>query len=81
MSDETVFSQIVVESIAQMGYLMRVPSAKVRSSLADAIISLYCKPPEITEVLEVSMFFLNVILTFNHYCVGDTIVGVKTNQP
>jgi len=53
MSDETVFAQIVLESISQLGYLMRVSNASVQSALADTIISIYCNPPAKIEHLEV----------------------------
>ncbi|XP_072364716.1 cilia- and flagella-associated protein 69-like isoform X1 [Scyliorhinus torazame] len=44
-SDESNFAQVVSESISQMGYLLRVPSAKVRLQLCDSIIRLYSKEP------------------------------------
>nr|XP_002126046.2 cilia- and flagella-associated protein 69 isoform X2 [Ciona intestinalis]XP_018667628.1 cilia- and flagella-associated protein 69 isoform X2 [Ciona intestinalis] len=52
MSDESAYSQIVIESVSQMGYLMRVPNSSVRSALADALISLYCNPPTSQDVYQ-----------------------------
>jgi len=44
-SDETAFEQIAVESLSQLGYLMRVPSPEVRSQICRTILSLYCEKP------------------------------------
>ncbi|KAI8483595.1 Cilia and flagella associated protein 69 [Branchiostoma belcheri] len=41
-SDETAYAQIVVESISQMGYLMRVPNNKIRVQLCQSLVSFYC---------------------------------------
>ena len=53
MSDETVYAQIAIESISQLGYLMRVSDPQVRSALVDAIVSFYCEEPELGDFLEV----------------------------
>jgi len=53
MSDETVFAQIAIESISQLGYLMRVSHPRVRSALVDALVSFYCTPPNLADHLEV----------------------------
>ncbi|XP_070566690.1 cilia- and flagella-associated protein 69-like [Ptychodera flava] len=42
-SDETAYAQIAMESISQLGYLMRVPSDKVRSQICKSLISFYAK--------------------------------------
>ncbi|XP_071812719.1 cilia- and flagella-associated protein 69-like [Apostichopus japonicus] len=44
-SDETVYSQIVVESISQLGYLMRVPNRDIKLELANTILSIYTQKP------------------------------------
>ncbi|XP_041039883.1 cilia- and flagella-associated protein 69-like [Carcharodon carcharias] len=44
-SDESNFAQVVSESISQMGYLLRVPSAEVRLQICDSIMRLYSKEP------------------------------------
>lgn len=44
-SDETVYSQIVTESISQLGYLMRVPNREIRLELANTILSIYIRKP------------------------------------
>lgn len=41
-SDETVYQQIAVESLSQLGYLMRVPCREVRHQICQTIVSLYC---------------------------------------
>ncbi|XP_077978018.1 cilia- and flagella-associated protein 69-like [Glandiceps talaboti] len=40
-SDETAYAQIAVESISQLGYLMRVPCEEVRSQICKSLISFY----------------------------------------
>ncbi|XP_076850225.1 cilia- and flagella-associated protein 69 [Brachyhypopomus gauderio] len=40
-SDETSYSSIVADSLSHMGYLMRVPIAKVREQICASIISFY----------------------------------------
>ncbi|XP_067907670.1 cilia- and flagella-associated protein 69-like [Heterodontus francisci] len=45
LSDESNFVQVVSESISQMGYLLRVPSAEVRLQICDSIMRLYSKEP------------------------------------
>ncbi|XP_072179845.1 cilia- and flagella-associated protein 69-like [Diadema setosum] len=40
-SDEATYSQIVIESFSQLGYLMRVPSREVRIQLADTLEAIY----------------------------------------
>nr|XP_006825782.1 PREDICTED: uncharacterized protein C7orf63-like [Saccoglossus kowalevskii] len=40
-SDETAYSQIAVESISQLGYLMRVPSNAVRYQICKSLLSFY----------------------------------------
>ncbi|XP_030849365.1 cilia- and flagella-associated protein 69 [Strongylocentrotus purpuratus] len=40
-SDETTYSQIVIESFSQLGYLMRVPSREVRIQLANTLEAIY----------------------------------------
>ncbi|XP_072017652.1 cilia- and flagella-associated protein 69-like isoform X2 [Amphiura filiformis] len=49
-SDEVAYSQIVVESISQLGYLMRVPSREVRLQLAKTLLSLYNRTQKKQEV-------------------------------
>ncbi|PIK43058.1 putative cilia- and flagella-associated protein 69 [Apostichopus japonicus] len=44
-SDETVYSQIVVESISQLGYLMRVPNRDIKLELANTILNIYTQKP------------------------------------
>lgn len=53
MSDETVYAQIAIESISQLGYLMRVSNLQIRSALVDAIVSFYCNEPNLGDLLEV----------------------------
>nr|XP_039253375.1 cilia- and flagella-associated protein 69-like [Styela clava] len=51
LSDEITYEQIVIESMSQLGYLMRVPHAKVRLAIADALISFYKeRPPNLEQV-------------------------------
>ncbi|XP_059159997.1 cilia- and flagella-associated protein 69-like isoform X2 [Physella acuta] len=38
-SDELVYEQIVVESISQLGYLMRIPSSEVRNQICSTLLS------------------------------------------
>ncbi|CAH1788088.1 unnamed protein product [Owenia fusiformis] len=46
-SDETTFEQIAIESVSQLGYLMRVPSPEVRKQICKTLISFYTeKPPQ-----------------------------------
>ncbi|XP_014377714.2 LOW QUALITY PROTEIN: cilia- and flagella-associated protein 69 [Alligator sinensis] len=46
LSDEINYTKTVSESIAQLGYLMRVPSSQVRIQICKCIISFYdAKPP------------------------------------
>ncbi|XP_050388470.1 cilia- and flagella-associated protein 69 [Patella vulgata] len=40
-SDEIVYEQIVIESISQLGYLMRVPSNNVRKTICQTLMSFY----------------------------------------
>ncbi|XP_022085503.1 cilia- and flagella-associated protein 69-like [Acanthaster planci] len=40
-SDGTAYAQIVVESISQLGYLMRVPSKEVRLQLASTLLNIF----------------------------------------
>ncbi|XP_078083835.1 cilia- and flagella-associated protein 69 isoform X1 [Mustelus asterias] len=51
-SDESNFTQVVSESISQMGYLLRVPSAEVRLQICDSIMRLYSKEPLQKEIAE-----------------------------
>ncbi|KAK3587960.1 hypothetical protein CHS0354_014478 [Potamilus streckersoni] len=44
-SDELIFQQIVIESISQLGYLMRVPSTDVRKQICKTLVSFYCERP------------------------------------
>lgn len=50
-SDELAYEQIAIESIAQLGYLMRVPSTEVRLQICDTLIKFYCEapPPQIVQ--------------------------------
>lgn len=41
VSDEVTYEQIVVESLSQMGYLMRVPNTLVRFVLTQAVNDIY----------------------------------------
>ncbi|XP_048380327.1 cilia- and flagella-associated protein 69-like isoform X2 [Stegostoma tigrinum] len=51
-SDESNFAQVVSESISQMGYLLRVPSAEVRLQICDSIMRLYSKESPKQEIEE-----------------------------
>ena len=53
MSDETIYAQIAIESVSQLGYLMRVSNSTIRTALVDALISFYCNPPVLGDYLEV----------------------------
>jgi len=44
VSDEVTYEQIVVESLSQMGYLMRVPNTLVRFVLTEAVNDIYNVP-------------------------------------
>ncbi|XP_043923464.1 cilia- and flagella-associated protein 69 isoform X2 [Protopterus annectens] len=44
-SDEGHYSQIVSESISQLGYLMRLPLSEVRIQICESIISFYTRQP------------------------------------
>ncbi|ELU15468.1 hypothetical protein CAPTEDRAFT_176397 [Capitella teleta] len=41
-SDEIAFEQIAIESVAQLGYLMRVPCPGVRNEICNTLITFYC---------------------------------------
>ncbi|XP_046371006.1 cilia- and flagella-associated protein 69-like [Haliotis rufescens] len=49
-SDELVYEQIVVESVSQLGYLMRVPSTEVRQQICVTLASFYSKSSKHQEV-------------------------------
>ncbi|XP_074659217.1 cilia- and flagella-associated protein 69-like isoform X1 [Tubulanus polymorphus] len=44
-SDELSYEQIAIESISQLGYLMRVPSKEVRLQICSTLVSFYCEEP------------------------------------
>ncbi|XP_071947275.1 cilia- and flagella-associated protein 69-like isoform X2 [Antedon mediterranea] len=44
-SDESIFSQISVESLSQIAYLVRVPNKEVRKQLADTLLNIYTTDP------------------------------------
>jgi len=44
-SDEMAYEQIAVESIAQLGYLMRVPCNEIRIQICDTLTDFYSKKP------------------------------------
>ncbi|CAL1536351.1 unnamed protein product [Lymnaea stagnalis] len=44
-SDEIVYEQIVVESISQLGYLMRIPSSNVRNQICSTLLSFTTVKP------------------------------------
>jgi len=50
VSDEIIYSQIMVESISQLGYLMRVPHNEVRKVLTDTLSKLYTDQTDITDL-------------------------------
>ncbi|XP_041367843.1 cilia- and flagella-associated protein 69-like [Gigantopelta aegis] len=45
-SDEMVYEQIVVESVSQLGYLMRVPSSDVRKQICKTLYCFYTEAPQ-----------------------------------
>ncbi|XP_034616289.1 cilia- and flagella-associated protein 69 isoform X1 [Trachemys scripta elegans] len=45
LSDEVNYTPVTLESIAQLGYLMRVPSSQVRIQICKCIISFYHPEP------------------------------------
>ncbi|XP_052820058.1 cilia- and flagella-associated protein 69-like [Mya arenaria] len=49
-SDELVFEQIVIESVSQLGYLMRVPSVDVRKQICETLLSFFSEMPVSQEV-------------------------------
>jgi len=49
-SDETSYEQIAIESVAQLGYLMRVASNEVRLQLCQTLVSFYCEKPPVQDV-------------------------------
>lgn len=49
-SDELVFEQIVVESISQLGYLMRIPCDGVRRQICLTLRDFYSDPKKIQDV-------------------------------
>ncbi|KAL5007038.1 hypothetical protein ScPMuIL_015844 [Solemya velum] len=49
-SDELVFEQIVVESVSQLGFLMRVPSRDVRKQICETLVSFYGVKPQTDSV-------------------------------
>ncbi|XP_013410709.1 cilia- and flagella-associated protein 69 [Lingula anatina] len=50
-SDETSYERIAIESVSQLGYLMRVPSNDIRKKICAALISFYCEtpPPQVVQ--------------------------------
>lgn len=49
-SDELVYEQIVIESVSQLGYLMRVSSSEVRKQICDTLLAFYTETPADQEV-------------------------------
>lgn len=49
-SDELVYEQIVIESIDQLGFLMRVPSTEVRLQICATLLSFYSETPQSQDV-------------------------------
>ncbi|ESO82065.1 hypothetical protein LOTGIDRAFT_223522 [Lottia gigantea] len=49
-SDEIVYQQIVIESISQLGYLMRVPSNEVRKQICSTLITFHTAEQKIQKV-------------------------------
>ncbi|XP_060581085.1 cilia- and flagella-associated protein 69-like [Ruditapes philippinarum] len=49
-SDELIYEQIVIESISQLGYLMRVVSVEVRKQICDTLLAFYSETPANQEV-------------------------------
>lgn len=49
-SDELIYEQIVIESISQLGYLMRVPSNEVRKQICETLNKFYCEIPDKQDV-------------------------------
>jgi len=45
-SDQLVYEQIVVESISQLGYLMRIPSSEVRRQICETLLFFTTIQPE-----------------------------------
>lgn len=48
MSDEITYQQIVIESLSQLGYLMRVPNSAVRTILTHSLSTIYSNPVTLT---------------------------------
>ncbi|XP_064647870.1 cilia- and flagella-associated protein 69-like isoform X2 [Lineus longissimus] len=49
-SDEISYEQIAIESVSQLGYLMRVPNKDIRLEICKALISFYTRKPPKQEV-------------------------------
>lgn len=49
-SDELVFEQIVLESVSQLGYLMRVPCDSIRRQICFTLCDFYNEPKKVVDV-------------------------------
>lgn len=52
LSDEMTYEQIVVESMSQLGYLMRVPCPKVQIAITNALQTFYKRRPKRLEEIQ-----------------------------
>lgn len=57
VSDEVTYEQIVVESLSQMGYLMRVPNTLVRFVLTEAVNDIYNVPSNQSSTIKEQVIF------------------------
>ncbi|BFZ02069.1 hypothetical protein BsWGS_05107 [Bradybaena similaris] len=77
-SDELVYKQLVVESVSQLGYLMRIPSSDVRIQICNALIQFTTEKnvQELADVKPASMDFNNKMVELSD--ISETLVKSLT---
>ncbi|WAQ94009.1 CFA69-like protein [Mya arenaria] len=65
-SDELVFEQIVIESVSQLGYLMRVPSVDVRKQICETLLSFFSEMPRVVENSDISETLVKSLALLEH---------------
>ncbi|KAH3715889.1 cilia- and flagella-associated protein 69-like [Dreissena polymorpha] len=70
-SDELVFEQIVLESVSQLGYLMRVPSIAVRKQICETLLCFFTEIPDKQEV----QYHKGTNLKYNQKVVEDSDIA------
>lgn len=51
-SDETIYDEVAVESICQIGYLLRAPSPQIQTQICLTLLSLYAEHHPVQDVYE-----------------------------